>query len=54
MRHIEKLGAETIAHIQVEGAGLFMVRTEGELDTHPGTEVGLTPRPNKEHFFPAA
>ena len=54
VRHIEKLGAETIAHIQVEGAGLFMARTEGELDAHPGTEVGLTPRSNKEHFFPAA
>ncbi|TCT31702.1 TOBE domain-containing protein [Martelella mediterranea] len=54
VRHIERLGAEIIAHIQVEGAGLFVARTEGELDALPGTEVGLSPRPNKEHFFPAA
>ncbi|MGE4307404.1 MAG: ABC transporter ATP-binding protein [Novosphingobium sp.] len=53
LRHIEKLGAETIAHIQVEGTGLFVARTEGELERLPGAQVGLRAHPGKEHFFPA-
>ena len=53
LRHVEKLGAETIAHIQVEGDRLFVARTEGELAKVPGTQVGLIAQPGKEHFFPA-
>ena len=51
LRHSELLGAETISHVEVDGLGKIIVRSEGALNIKPGAEVHLDVRPGHEHRF---
>jgi ABC-type sugar transport system ATPase subunit len=53
VRHVERLGADTIVHLEVDGMGKMIVRTIGENNPLPGSELWLTPLKEREHRFSA-
>ncbi len=51
VRHIERLGADSIVHLDVETLGSLMVRTDGDRTIAIGDAAFASPMPNKEHRF---
>jgi multiple sugar transport system ATP-binding protein len=52
VRHMERLGADAILFVAVDGLGDLVVRTDGETDFVPGDTVHATPMEGREHRFP--
>jgi ABC-type sugar transport system ATPase subunit len=48
VRHIEKLGADAIVHLQTPFFGNLVVRTSGDTHLRIGDETCVTPHPGKE------
>jgi ABC-type sugar transport system ATPase subunit len=53
LRHIERLGSDTIAYIDLLNIGPVIVRTHGDFATKAGETVFLTPDPQMIHLFNA-
>ena len=51
VRHLERLGADTIAHLEVPDLGTLVVRTNGDASISPGENIFASPLPDKEHRF---
>ncbi|MFK0331934.1 ABC transporter ATP-binding protein [Rhizobium sp. NPDC090275] len=51
VRHIERLGADSIIHLDVETLGSLLVRTNGDKTINIGDAAFASPMPNKEHRF---
>ena len=51
VRHIERLGADTIAHLSVDGLESLVVRCPGDLAISMGETVFASPVVGKEHKF---
>ena len=51
LRHIERLGADAILHLDVPDLGQVVARAAGDTDVSPGATVWATPAPGKEVFF---
>ena len=51
VRHVERLGADTILHLDVAQMGELLVRTGGEVDHHPGDTLNAKPQEAREHRF---
>ena len=51
LRHVERLGAETILHVATETMGEVVVRIPGQDCPQPGTEIHLTPQATHLHRF---
>ncbi|MBL6945054.1 MAG: ATP-binding cassette domain-containing protein [Rhodospirillales bacterium] len=51
LRHIERLGSDTIAYIDLPNIGPVIVRTDGDFETKTGDAVYLTPDPQLIHLF---
>jgi multiple sugar transport system ATP-binding protein len=51
VRHIERLGADAIIHLEVPQLGELVARTEGGTLLAPGAEVWATPQEGAEHRF---
>ncbi len=51
LRHAEHLGSETLSYIDVPGVGQFTVKTNGEAELEPGSQLYLSPRPGHLHVF---
>ena len=51
VRVIERLGADSLLHLNVEGAGEMTVRTEGNTPYQADSDVWLSPVEGKEHKF---
>ncbi|MEM5500902.1 ATP-binding cassette domain-containing protein [Ahrensia kielensis] len=51
VRHVENLGAETIAYVVVPDIGEFIVRSDGQVPIHPGEQIGLAPNVEHGHRF---
>lgn len=49
--HIERLGAETIAYLDVPELKKVIARAPGEIPLKVGQTLYITPRPGKEHCF---
>ncbi|GHC59880.1 ABC transporter ATP-binding protein [Neogemmobacter tilapiae] len=52
VRHVERLGADAILHLEAETPGPITARTSGDAPWKAGDQVWLTPMPGKEHLFP--
>jgi ABC-type sugar transport system ATPase subunit len=52
VRHIERLGADAVVFLAVDGMGDLVVRTEGESAVAPGDIVFASPLDGREHRFP--
>lgn len=48
VRHIERLGAETIVHLTVPELGALVARSTGDTELAIGTDIWATPVPGKE------
>jgi len=51
IRHVERLGADTILHLSVDELGELIVRTDSETDYRPGQTLHATPLEGREHRF---
>ncbi|MFN3274256.1 MAG: ABC transporter ATP-binding protein [Paracoccus sp. (in: a-proteobacteria)] len=51
VRHVERLGADTIIHVDVPGLGTLVARTEGSRTFRPGQQVSATPQPGTEFLY---
>ncbi|MEN8833398.1 TOBE domain-containing protein [Pacificibacter sp.] len=51
IRHVERLGADTILHLEVANLGPLLVRTQGDIAYRVGDTVFATPQSDKEHRF---
>jgi multiple sugar transport system ATP-binding protein len=51
VRHIERLGADSIVHLDVETLGSLLVRTDGDKAITIGDAAFASPMPSKEHRF---
>lgn len=51
VRHIERLGADSIVYVNAEAAGPIVARIEGSRELREGDPVFVTPMPGKEHRF---
>ncbi|GGE61737.1 ABC transporter ATP-binding protein [Actibacterium pelagium] len=51
LRHVEHLGGETLAYVEVPGIGSMTVKREGDTQWEPGQQVHLTPREGCLHVF---
>ena len=49
--HAERLGADTMLHVDVPGAGMLTARILGDIDHAVGNRVGLTPQEGKVYRF---
>ncbi len=49
----EHLGADTFLHVDAGANGMMTVRTDGEYEAHPGTDIFLTPDAKRIHRFDA-
>ncbi len=55
VRHVERLGADTIVYLDVPGLGEMVVRADGEQFPRVGSSCGVAPLPGREfRFGPAA
>ena len=52
IRHIERLGADAIVFMAVDGLGDLVARTGGETDLVAGDTAHATPMEGREHRFP--
>ncbi|MBP1805258.1 ABC transporter ATP-binding protein [Rubellimicrobium aerolatum] len=53
VRHVERLGADAIIHLDVPQLGDLVARAAGETTLAPGSEVWASPQDGTEHRFPA-
>ncbi|MDD7970910.1 ABC transporter ATP-binding protein [Roseinatronobacter alkalisoli] len=53
VRHVERLGADTILHLDVPELGALVARTDGNCSFHPGQVVQASPQPDMEFFYAA-
>ncbi|MBS1301361.1 sn-glycerol-3-phosphate ABC transporter ATP-binding protein UgpC [Loktanella sp. SALINAS62] len=51
VRHVERLGADTILHVEAEDIGTFLARIEGHRSYRPGAVVYATPDPAREFRY---
>jgi multiple sugar transport system ATP-binding protein len=51
VRHIERLGADTIVHIDTKELGTLVARAPGDIAIGVGDAVHASPIPGKEHCF---
>ena len=51
VRHIERLGADTIVHIDATELGPLVARSPGDIAIAPGNHIFASPMPGKEHRF---
>ena len=51
VRHVERLGADTIVHLDCEGLGPLVARVDGALTFAPGEQVFARPDPSREVRF---
>ena len=51
IRHVERLGADTIVHLENDRLGPFLARVEGHRDLRPGQSVHATPDDAREVRF---
>jgi ABC-type sugar transport system ATPase subunit len=51
VKHIERLGADTIVYLDVAGLGQLIARAAGDASLAHGQTVFATPMPGKEHRF---
>ena len=51
MRHVERLGADTIVHIESETVGPLVARVDGSRSFVPGATVFATPDRDREVRF---
>ncbi len=54
VRLVERLGADSILHIDAEGIGGMVAKTDGDTAFKKGMTVWMRPRPGMEHKFPDA
>ena len=48
IRHVERLGADTIVYLAVPGVGDMVVRTGGDANPAIGAQQGVSPVPERE------
>ena len=48
VRHIERLGADTIVHLDVQGMGILVARIDGDRSVEMGAELWASPDEGKE------
>ncbi len=51
VRHVERLGADTIVHLEVPDLGPLIARVEGSRSFAPGATVRATPDPDREFRY---
>ncbi|WP_316862227.1 ABC transporter ATP-binding protein [uncultured Cohaesibacter sp.] len=51
VKHIERLGADTILHMNVAEAGPMTARLPGDCEYRTGTTLWVSPEQNREHRF---
>ncbi|MGQ7848119.1 ABC transporter ATP-binding protein [Granulosicoccus sp. 3-233] len=51
IRHIERLGADTTLHLDVDGLGEMIVRTDGQIEYELGATLHASPIAGCEHRF---
>ncbi len=52
VRHLERLGADTIVHLEVAHLGsALLVRAQGDIEYHVGQTLYATPQAEREHRF---
>ena len=51
VRHVERLGADTIVYLDIRGLGEMVVRTDGEQFPKVGSVCGVAPLPGREFRF---
>ena len=51
VRHVERLGADTIVHLEVPELGPLLARIEGNRAATPGETLRATPDPAREVRF---
>jgi multiple sugar transport system ATP-binding protein len=51
VKHIERLGADTILHLDVSGLPSLVVRTDGDRPIAVGEMLFASPVAGKEHSF---
>ncbi|MCX7646673.1 MAG: ABC transporter ATP-binding protein [Rhodobacteraceae bacterium] len=52
VRHVERLGADTVIHLDVPDLGDMVVRADGDRNPPIGSMLGISPLPGREHRFP--
>jgi ABC-type sugar transport system ATPase subunit len=51
VRHVERLGADTVVYLDVPGLGDMVVRTHGDANPALGSTEGVTPVEGREFFY---
>ena len=51
VRHVERLGADTVIYLEVAGLGEMIVRTDGDTNPPIGSTQGVTPLPGRDFRF---
>ena len=51
VRHVERLGADTVIYLDVPGLGEMVVRTDGDADPAIGASQGVSPQPDREFRY---
>jgi ABC-type sugar transport system ATPase subunit len=51
VRHVERLGADTVVYLIVPGLGEMVVRTDGNANPSIGSTQGVTPLPDRDFRF---
>ena len=51
VRHIERLGADTILHLKVDGLGPLVARVDGSRTFEPGQRISATPDRSREFRY---
>lgn len=51
VRHVERLGADTVIYFDVPGLGEMVVRADGDTDPPIGSAQGVTPLPGREFRY---
>ena len=51
VRHVERLGADTVIYLEVPGLGDMVVRTDGDANPAIGSSQGISPFPGREFRF---
>lgn len=52
VRHVERLGADTVVYLVVPGLGEMVVRTDGDANPTVGSVQGVSPLPGRDFRFP--
>lgn len=52
VRHVERLGADTVVYLDVPGLGEMVVRTDGDANPSVGSAQGVSPLSGRDFRFP--